>query len=124
MAEKQEQTLMPEEEKEFMLILAHLFLTYGKFEKAKPILESLNKMFPKDYHVIRTIAFLKLQAGAFEDALKEAERAMHPTMSKEERSFSLLIKSKALWRLGRTHEAKQAIEQYLLSKKPASWILY
>lgn len=120
MAQTQEHILMPEEEKEFMLILAHLFLSYGKFNKAKPILTSLNKMFPKDYHVIRSIAYLNLEAGNLEEALQNAEHAMHPTMSPKERSFSLLIKSKALWRLGRTHEAKQAIQQYLQSKKAAS----
>lgn len=106
-------TLIAKPQKEFLLVLGHLYNQHAKYSEAKIIFEALLLFFPKDYPIMRSLAYAYLCDGDYEHALEMNERAKHPMMTAEDNAFFFLIQSKALWRIGKTHEAKHAFNQFL-----------
>jgi uncharacterized protein HemY len=106
-------TPINKQQKEFLLVLGHLYTQHTKYTDAKIVFEALLLFFPKDYHIMRSLAYAYLNDGDYEHALEMNERSKHPMMTKEDNAFFFLIQSKALWRIGKTHEAKQAFNQFL-----------
>ncbi len=101
------------EQKDALLVLGYLYLQHAKYHQAKIVFEGLLLFFPKDYHIMRSLAYAYLNDGEYEHALEMNEQSKHPLMTKEDQAFFTLLQSKALWRLGKTHEAKQSFHQFL-----------
>lgn len=108
---------IPHQQKEFLLILGYLYLQNTKYHEARIIFEALHLLFPKDYHVIRSLAYAYLEDGEYEQAIQINEEATHATMSSKDRLFFHLIKSKALWRLSKTHQARQSFNDFIEIQK-------
>lgn len=104
---------MSKEQKDVLLVLGYLYLQHAKYNQAKIVFEGLLLFFPKDYHIMRSLAYAYLNDGEYEHALEMNEQSRHPLMTKEDHAFFTLLQSKALWRLGKAHEAKQSFNQFL-----------
>ncbi|HSI84739.1 MAG: hypothetical protein ACAI35_15405 [Candidatus Methylacidiphilales bacterium] len=115
---------MKESQKEYLLILAHLFLEHEHFEKSRTILVALRELFPADASVARALAYVYHQLGYQDEALAEAEASLEMDLPDDSpRSLAVantgrLLRSKALWAMGREDEARDALSEYFAMQQP------
>jgi predicted Zn-dependent protease len=96
----------------FLKVLAHLFMQYGKAEKAATILEMLRLASPADSWIVRMLALAQLQSGDANAALGTVDLSLGMERDHEHLATSELIRSRAYWALGNAHEARQALARY------------
>lgn len=107
-------------QKEFLLVLGYLYLQNGKFYDSKIVFEALLLFYPKDHHIMRSLAYAYLCDGDYEQALEINEQFKHAQMSPKDHAFFNLLKSKALWRIGKLQEAKQYFNEFVQIHKTLS----
>ena len=111
---------MNESEKEHLLVLVYLYFRYQKFAKALVLLKVLLKFFPSDSHITCSLSFAYYSLNDAENALAYAEKATQIALKTRQRATALLLKAKALWALGETIKARQAISSYIKIQKTIS----
>ncbi|PTY00803.1 hypothetical protein DB346_14430 [Verrucomicrobia bacterium LW23] len=115
---------MRESQKEYLLILAHLFLEHEHFEKARILLVALRELFPADPGVARALSYCYYRLGFYEEALGEAEASLEMDMPDDSArsmavaNISHFLRGKALWALGREEEAQDALSLYFSRQQP------
>lgn len=94
--------------REFLSILAFLYLQNGKAEKAIDILNALQALSPSDKWTRKALAYAHELGGNHVESLACINKVPEP-----ERSFVAmqLIESRAYWGLGRTEEAKSLTQK-------------
>lgn len=103
---------LDKESAEVLSVLAYLYQVHGKDEKALNILKVLKDFNPEDAHTARALAFAYYKAGDFQSALQQAEQSLRDEKQPQNlKVASTLIKSKALWGLGREEAARHTINQ-------------
>lgn len=108
---------MTETQKQFLLLLAYLYLQNGKWPKALVLLRALEAFFPADPHVALNLAYAQLGAGNFEEALQRAEACTGSGAPEPLRLAALLIRSQSLWGLGREEEGRHGFAVYLAAQR-------
>ena len=103
--------------KESLSILAYLYIEHFKYEKALTLLKALNKLYPKDIDIRRSLAYAYLKNGDYQAALKFAEASMKSDLPQSLIIASNLIKGKALWGLGKEEAARHALSEIIKKKK-------
>lgn len=103
---------LDKESSEVLSVLAYLYQIHGKDDKALNILRVLSKSRPNDSHIARALAFAYYKSGDYQSALYQAEQSLRDeNQDRNHKVASTLIKSKALWGLGREEAARHALEQ-------------
>jgi tetratricopeptide (TPR) repeat protein len=103
---------MDESQKEFLTILGYFFLQNNKAEKALIIFRALQELFPDDPYLMKAGSYACLVNGEHEDALHLAERWLREGPVDRMNEIGYLLKSKALWGLGRENEARETLNQF------------
>lgn len=107
---------MTDRHDEFLLLLAQLYLQHEKWDAALVLLKALRVLQPDSLEVAASLALAALQLGNFEASLREADRLL-ARESRGGRAVAMrLIRSRALWGLGREQEARQALPLKEISK--------
>lgn len=104
--------------KETLTLLAHLYLEHFKYEKALTLLKALNLLFPDDLQIILSLAYAYLKNYDYQSALRLSELCLKKVISEKSKTAANIIKSKALWGLGKEEAARHtmlAIPQKTLS---------
>lgn len=104
--------------KESLSLLAYLYLEYFKYEKALTLLKALNIIYPNDLDIMRSLAYAYLKNRDYQSSLKYAETCLKNETSEKAKIAANLIKSKALWGLGKEDAARYTIAQ-AITKKPS-----
>lgn len=104
---------MDGDSKETLELLAYLYLQHSKFDKAVNLLKALKKLHPTDHHIARSLAYALLNVGDYQGSLIQAEASISDDLPTNLKMASTLIKSKALWGLGREDAAKETISQII-----------
>ena len=99
---------MNSESKDVLSLLGYLFLRHGKPQKAIAALEALEVADAGRPWVQRSLAYAYLQNGDFENSLAQVSKFLDHD---REDHGALLIRSRALWGLGRHDEARKLIQQ-------------
>jgi predicted Zn-dependent protease len=106
------QAMLDEAQITTLRLLGHAYWRLGYLEKAERLLKALLSFLPQDGLCLRQLAAIALQSGRPEEALsrlallpKEEPAASDPTVA--------LTRAQALWRLGRSEEARAAFGDYL-----------
>ncbi|PWU07412.1 MAG: hypothetical protein C5B43_00415 [Verrucomicrobia bacterium] len=97
--------------KETLILLAYLYLEHFKYEKALTLLKALNLIFPNDIEIIRYLAYAYLKNSDFQSALRYIEICLKTESSEKLKIAANIIKSKALWGLGKEEAARHTIMQ-------------
>ena len=104
---------MDSSQREFLLILAYLYLRYGKYDEALILYRVLYEYFPDDPEVILGLSFslyITNRSSEAEQNLESLEGlVMQPTFQK----LYYLIRSHVEWSLGRDDEARNTLVSYL-----------
>lgn len=93
------------------------YIRQGKYDIALPFFEGLAVLSPDSAYDVQTLGALYLQLGEPEKALKTLEYALK---LEADHSPTLLNFTKALFMLGRTHEAIKLA--HILAKEPDPFI--
>ena len=99
---------MNSDSKDVLSLLGYLFLRHGKADKAITALEALSVAEPNKPWVQRSLAYAYLKHGDFENSLTQVSKYLDH--HREDRGAQL-IRSRALWGLGRHDEARKLVQQ-------------
>ena len=99
---------MNNKSREFLSLLSYLYLQNGKATKAVTVLEALLVLQPDDVWASRSLAYAYVLAGEHDNCLAQLD-----ALPRSQRSDTRmqLIRSRALWGLGRKDEAHRVIKQ-------------
>ena len=98
-----------EKQKDFLQIMAYVYVQSNQFEKAITIYKALWSLFPDSEKLAFCLGYSYLRTEQFEKALFYVDTYL----SRNSSDLGYLLKAKALSKLGRKHEAKEAIELFL-----------
>lgn len=103
---------MRTDHRDILSVLGHFFLEHGQTDKALVLLNALQALFPEDPGIAKSLSYACLQAGRYQEALDAISRAG----SEQDDIFVPLLRSKALWGLGRAGEARACLARYLATR--------
>lgn len=101
---------MKESQKEFLLMLAYLYLQNAKWDRALIVLRALRVLAPEDPQVARCLAYAALETGDGSTALREANTGFAVTNTPEEAEAGRLLKARAWWQLGLVDQAQRTLQ--------------
>lgn len=104
--------------KEALTLLAYLYLEYFKYDKAVTLLKALHILYPEDIDIMRSLAYAYLKNKDFQSCLKFSEACLKNETSEKSKIAANIIKSKALWGLGKEEAARYTILQALSKTSP------
>lgn len=102
-----------EEQTEALQVLADVYLDQGQPDRAAILLEALTVLEPGKIEVLRVLSYAWLLAGRHENALATIDALLQQDAAMPDNAPALLIRSKALWALGRVTEAQESLQRYL-----------
>lgn len=103
------QSPISEKHKNYLLILAYIYLKNNQMKKAITIYKALLHLFPEAEGVTFCLSYLYLSTGQYENALFYADIYL----GNKDYDLGYLIKGQSLLKLGRNYEAKEAVRKYL-----------
>ena len=103
-----------ERHKDFLSILAYIYLKNNKHEKAITVYRALWHLFPESDKAALCLGYLYLTTQQYETALFYAEAFL---ARNQKVGLGHLLKSQALSKLGRKVEAEKAVQQFFVSKQ-------
>lgn len=112
MAEGEKATLT-DEQRRALLVLGYLFLRMGHFERAKKLYAALLALNPDDNWAHRSMAAALVALGDGSGALTHIDKALGTAPLSSRDNALYLLKARALWRTGRSDEAKNAVNAWI-----------
>jgi tetratricopeptide (TPR) repeat protein len=97
------------EEREFMEVFGYILIRCGKWKKAFPLIRALALLWPEHAPARRMLSYVYLQIGEPAKALAEANTLL--SLAPDDPA-GCLLKSRALWVLGREEEARAMFLRY------------
>ncbi len=98
--------------REFWALLGFTYMEHGKFDKARVVFELLKGAFD-DVNSLKALSYICLKTGRYEEALAYADAFIKRCEDEKKRKTAFLLKSRALWALGRREEARQYMKKFL-----------
>jgi tetratricopeptide (TPR) repeat protein len=109
---------MRDDYREALQVLADVFLEQNQPRKALALLEALEALDPGHPPVLRALSYAYLVNDRPDGALKTTDALLSLDAPMPENAPLLLIRSRALWALGRTEEATEILGRYLDMASP------
>ena len=104
-----------------LLVLGYLFLRMGQFHRARSLFGALAALDPADRWAQRNLAATALAQDDGKTALEHLRRAVGDRPLPTRDAALHLMRAQALWRMGRTDEARGAVDAYLaMGGKPTT----
>jgi hypothetical protein len=100
-------------QKEFLLILAYLYICYGKYDEALVLHRGLYEFFPEDIEVLLGLSFSLYFTSRPLEAIQCLERLDGVEMISKHQKLFFLLKSHVTWSVGRDSEARDNLIYYL-----------
>lgn len=97
-------------------LLANLLTQQNKEEKARELLEFALSRSPDSLEVIKALSAVCLLTRKNDRALELADAALDQIQDTSDRAALLLVRSKALWGLGREAESRLAMDEYISNR--------
>ena len=99
-----------DQQKDFLSILGYTYLKNNKLKKATTVYQALFHLFPKSDYYSFCLSYLHLKQKQYEKALYYAN--IYLTNCRNMNKLGYLIKSQALFNLGRRKEAKECAKAF------------
>lgn len=107
------------EMRDALAVYGHLLLTARQVDKAHALFEGMRELFPDDAYVTRNLAVTTLASGDAALALALADEARDAGTPDEAAAMDIL-RSKALFALGRNDEARASLDRALAWRSGAA----
>jgi tetratricopeptide (TPR) repeat protein len=100
-------------QKEFLLVLAYLYVRYCKYDEALIIYRGLFEFFEDDPEIILDLIFTLYATGQSQEAVNYIEKLEGIDLARSKEKLFFLLKSHVAWGLGRDREARESLIRYL-----------
>lgn len=104
---------MDKGQKEFMFVLAYLYVCHSKYDEALIIYRGLYEFFPNDKDVLIGLILTLYFTGRSSEARRHIDSLDGVVLNNRQEQIFYLLKSHVLWNLGIDKEARQALVHYL-----------
>jgi tetratricopeptide (TPR) repeat protein len=99
--------------KDFWTVLGFTYLQHKKFQKAQVVFELLEHFFGNDPLILKSLSYVYLKLKDYNKALFYADKYLESCPNEKEKKTAFLLKSQALWHLGKREEAKEFMLKFL-----------
>ncbi|MDR2720809.1 MAG: hypothetical protein LBB15_00780 [Puniceicoccales bacterium] len=100
-------------QKEFLLVLAYLYVRYCKYDEALIIYRGLFEFFEDDTDVLLDLIFALYVTGRAQEAVTYIEKLEGIDLPRNKEKLFFLLKSHIAWSLGRDRESRESLIHYL-----------
>jgi tetratricopeptide (TPR) repeat protein len=100
-------------QREFLLILAYLYICYGKYDEALVLHRGLYEFFPENMEVLLGLSFSLYFTSRPLEAIQYLEKLDGVEMISKHQKLFFLLKSHVTWSIGRDSEARDNLIYYL-----------
>jgi hypothetical protein len=100
-------------QREFLLVLAYLYICYGKYDEALMLHRGLYEFFPDDIEVLLGLSFSLHFTSRPLEAVQYLEKLDGVAMISKHQKLFFLLKSHVTWSIGRDSEARDNLIYYL-----------
>jgi tetratricopeptide (TPR) repeat protein len=100
-------------QKEFLLVLAYLYIRYCKYDEALTIYRSLFEFFDEDEEVVLDLTFALYATGRAQEAFTYLKKLDGVELIHDKQKLFFLLKSHVTWGLGRDRESRESLIHYL-----------
>ncbi|MDR0679801.1 MAG: hypothetical protein LBF42_02080 [Puniceicoccales bacterium] len=100
-------------QKEFLLVLAYLYVRYCKYDEALIIYRGLFEFFEDDPEIMLDLIFTLYATGQSQEAVNYIEKLEGIDLAHSKEKLFFLLKSHVAWGLGRDREARGSLIRYL-----------
>ncbi|MDR2737444.1 MAG: tetratricopeptide repeat protein [Puniceicoccales bacterium] len=107
------QVQVDKSQREFLLVLAYLYVCYGKYDEALVLHRGLSEFFPDDTNVLLGLVFSLYFTGRQAEAAQYLEKLDGVEMSVKCQKLFFLLKSHVSWNVGRDSDARVNLIHYL-----------
>ena len=97
-------------------LLANLLTQQNREDKARELLEFALSRSPNNLEVMKSLSAVCLLTRKNDRALELADAALGQIREQSDRASLLLVRSRALWGLGREAESRVAMNEYISSR--------
>ncbi|MDR0742494.1 MAG: hypothetical protein LBE98_03450 [Puniceicoccales bacterium] len=104
---------MDKSQREFLLILAYLYICYGKYDEALVLHRGLYEFFPENMEVLLGLSFSLYFTSRPLEAIQYLEKLDGVEMISKHQKLFFLLKSHVTWSIGRDSEARDNLIYYL-----------
>ncbi|MDR0693542.1 MAG: hypothetical protein LBF49_03170 [Puniceicoccales bacterium] len=104
---------MDKSQKEFLLVLAYLYICYGKYDEALMLHRGLYEFFSDDIEVLLGLSFSLYFTSRPLEAVQYLEKLDGLAMISKYQKLFFLLKSHVTWSIGRDSEARDNLIYYL-----------
>ena len=95
------------------MVLAYLYIRYGKYDEALLLHRGLQEFFPDDEEVLLALSFSLYFTGRALEAIQYLEKLDGIDMGKQWQKLFFLLRSHVVWSLGKDSEARSDLIRYL-----------
>lgn len=103
-------------QKEFLLVLAYIYLQHAKYSKAITLYELLYEFYPEDLHIHKSLSYTYFMLEDYEQALSFNEQILAKVIQQEELELAYLLKAKILWSMGETAQSRDSLKSFIKQK--------
>lgn len=104
---------MDNSQKEFLLILAYLYVQYCKYDEALTLYRGLHEFFDSDSEILLDLIFALYVTDRASEAMRYIDKLEGVALSHNQEKLFFLLKSHVLWSLGYDRESREALIHYL-----------
>ncbi|MDR2735315.1 MAG: hypothetical protein LBB20_00515 [Puniceicoccales bacterium] len=104
---------MDNSQKEFLMVLAYLYIRYSKYDEAFLLLKGLKEFFPDDIDLGLSYANACFATQRPKDAFAELEALDGKELDNQQKKLFYILRSKTMWALGHDSEARSALVHFL-----------
>lgn len=105
---------------EVLLIIAEAYLDQRQEQRAVVLLQALRILDAENPRLLPALSYALLQTEEYASALDIIDDLLRSNPCMPEHAPALLMRSKALWALGRVSEAQESWQRYLLQNGEAT----
>ncbi len=104
---------MDNSQKEFLLILAYLYIRYCKYDEALILYRGLHEFFKDDTEILLNLIFSLYVTDRASEAIRYIEKIEGVELPRQQEKLYFLLKSHVLWALGYDRESRESLIHYL-----------
>lgn len=105
--------IVNESQREFLLILAYLYVRYGKYDEALVVYRGLYEFFHDDTEVLLGLSFALYLTSRALEAMQYLDRLDGIDLPIKLEKFFYLLRSHVSWSIGRDDDARDGLIHYL-----------
>jgi hypothetical protein len=100
-------------QREFLLVLAYLYIRYGKYDEALLLHRGLQEFFPDDEEILLSLSFSLYFTGRAFESIQYLEKLEGVDIGRQREKLFFLLRSHVIWSLGKDSEARSDLIRYL-----------